>query len=751
MSESKVFRHYLLRNLIVLSIVVLGMLPFFFVTHKTIQRSAIKQSISKIESGMTGLKNNLDKMYIISTIIRDNQYLNELRQIKGEIPQHKFLYQKYLRDQLRYIHHIYDYSPMLFVMFRNNNIFVSNSQVSYNFDDYYGVFFNVSGMDFEEFRKYIFSSEYNSYLVSEDLTYCGDKEIVQIQNAILYIMSLQSVEFISSPEAAVIFILEEDVLLKTLLTDDCIEKGFIRIMDNSNNIILNHGEDVDVLDSGIVGEKVKYKGSEYLIFTYTQPLSGLTATVGYPLELVNNELIDIVKVLILYAIIGLAFAFLLAMGFAFHWYQPVRRVLQILPKEEEKEIPKKAYNEYDYIRESFIRLISDKDEYQAKLLLVNAQKQAIMMENLFIRGIYTKDEQKELEKCFVKPLRFFCVCYMHIDVSEANKDREVASLYALELLKENYLNPFIHIHSTLNTELFLFQLESNDPEQLDNIRKAFNLVASLMAEDMETVCNVGISSIANNIENINICYYQARQTMQAYKSDHANSVEIYKYIKGQDGNFFNNEFINRLYNLVLCGDRDAISKEFNVTKSHCLKHYQQYEIYKPEIFYTIRHIIFCAYMELAFIPRQDIELPQYQQNATLKECFDLLERSIYDLCDRIEENRRSKNIELREKIIKYLENNFTRPELTAGIVCSEIGISEKYLYAFLKEQTGKTFAAYIEEQRINKAKECLTGTDWSNEKIAEVSGFGAINTFYRSFKKHTGMPPSVYRKNKIEM
>lgn len=178
-------------------------------------------------------------------------------------------------------------------------------------------------MDFEEFRKYIFSSEYNSYLVSEDLTYCGDKEIVQIQNAILYIMSLQSVEFISSPEAAVIFILEEDVLLKTLLTDDCIEKGFIRIMDNSNNIILNHGEDVDVLDSGIVGEKVKYKGSEYLIFTYTQPLSGLTATVG----------------------------------FAFHWYQPVRRVLQILPKEEEKEIPKKAYNEYDYIRESFIRLM----------------------------------------------------------------------------------------------------------------------------------------------------------------------------------------------------------------------------------------------------------------------------------------------------------------------------------------------------------------------------------------------------------
>ena len=154
-------------------------------------------------------------------------------------------------------------------------------------------------------------------------------------------MSLQSVEFISSPEAAVIFILEEDVLLKTLLTDDCIEKGFIRIMDNSNNIILNHGEDVDVLDSGIVGEKVKYKGSEYLIFTYTQPLSGLTATVGYPLELVNNELIDIVKVLILYAIIGLAFLFFWQWDLPSTGITPVRRVLQILPKERKRKYPKR--------------------------------------------------------------------------------------------------------------------------------------------------------------------------------------------------------------------------------------------------------------------------------------------------------------------------------------------------------------------------------------------------------------------------
>ena len=32
-------------------------------------------------------------------------------------------------------------------------------------------------------------------------------------------------------------------------------------------------------------------------------------------------------------------------------------------------------------------------------------------------------------------------------------------------------------------------------------------------------------------------------------------------------------------------------------------------------------------------------------------------------------------------------------------------------------------------------------------KIAELTGFGAVNTFYRNFNKQTGVTPKVYKEN----
>ena len=74
-----------------------------------------------------------------------------------------------------------------------------------------------------------------------------------------------------------------------------------------------------------------------------------------------------------------------------------------------------------------------------------------------------------------------------------------------------------------------------------------------------------------------------------------------------------------------------------------------------------------------------------------------------------------------------------------------MGISEKYLFHFLKEQTGETFANYLINIRIEHAKLYLKDSSLSNEKIAELTGFGSVNTFYRNFKAQTGISPKLYQ------
>ena len=75
-------------------------------------------------------------------------------------------------------------------------------------------------------------------------------------------------------------------------------------------------------------------------------------------------------------------------------------------------------------------------------------------------------------------------------------------------------------------------------------------------------------------------------------------------------------------------------------------------------------------------------------------------------------------------------------------------IPEGYLTRFFKKQTGKSFPSYLLWVRIEKAKEYLRTTDYTNNEIAALTGFSSANTFYRNFQKLTGITPANY-KNEI--
>lgn len=102
---------------------------------------------------------------------------------------------------------------------------------------------------------------------------------------------------------------------------------------------------------------------------------------------------------------------------------------------------------------------------------------------------------------------------------------------------------------------------------------------------------------------------------------------------------------------------------------------------------------------------------------------------------------------MKARILEILEMEYHDPNLSAYTVSQKIGISEKYLYQFWKAQTGETFVASLFRIRIEKAQEYLVQTDYSNAKIAELTGFSSVNTFYRNFQKQTGISPKKYQEN----
>lgn len=93
---------------------------------------------------------------------------------------------------------------------------------------------------------------------------------------------------------------------------------------------------------------------------------------------------------------------------------------------------------------------------------------------------------------------------------------------------------------------------------------------------------------------------------------------------------------------------------------------------------------------------------------------------------------------------KYIEEHYEEC-LTVSEISRELGVSLSYLSRIFKKATGNTIINYINEKKIEKAKEYLKYTDMKVYEIAEKLGFENTTYFSSFFKKYTSVSPKDYK------
>jgi len=95
---------------------------------------------------------------------------------------------------------------------------------------------------------------------------------------------------------------------------------------------------------------------------------------------------------------------------------------------------------------------------------------------------------------------------------------------------------------------------------------------------------------------------------------------------------------------------------------------------------------------------------------------------------------------------------FHDPTLTLQKLAIHLGTNRQYLSNYINKEKNKTFYEYINDYRLEEAKDILD--NWGDnpqqslEDVASMSGFNSYSTFFRSFVKKYGETPSKYLKNK---
>ena len=81
-------------------------------------------------------------------------------------------------------------------------------------------------------------------------------------------------------------------------------------------------------------------------------------------------------------------------------------------------------------------------------------------------------------------------------------------------------------------------------------------------------------------------------------------------------------------------------------------------------------------------------------------------------------------------------------------MAKELNVPKHILSQYMNDRLNKSFSTFINELRVEKAKEFLrTKTNLTIESIGYESGFNSKSTFFTAFKKFTEQTPSEYQKN----
>ena len=98
-------------------------------------------------------------------------------------------------------------------------------------------------------------------------------------------------------------------------------------------------------------------------------------------------------------------------------------------------------------------------------------------------------------------------------------------------------------------------------------------------------------------------------------------------------------------------------------------------------------------------------------------------------------------------VCDYIAGHY-QENISLGAIAEHMGYSSKYMSKLFKESMNWNLSDYINYVRIEKAKELLSETAETMERIQEMVGIPSRTTFLRVFKKFEGITPGQYRKLK---
>lgn len=94
--------------------------------------------------------------------------------------------------------------------------------------------------------------------------------------------------------------------------------------------------------------------------------------------------------------------------------------------------------------------------------------------------------------------------------------------------------------------------------------------------------------------------------------------------------------------------------------------------------------------------------------------------------------------------IEYIDSHLNE-HLTLAVLSEQIGLSAGHLSAIFKKEMNQTIGEYIQNMRIETAKNMLNYSEYTYSQISSALAFSSQSHFTKVFREKTGYTPREYR------
>ena len=102
------------------------------------------------------------------------------------------------------------------------------------------------------------------------------------------------------------------------------------------------------------------------------------------------------------------------------------------------------------------------------------------------------------------------------------------------------------------------------------------------------------------------------------------------------------------------------------------------------------------------------------------------------------------------RIVNYIETQDIKNCSTAKL-SDHLNISQGYFSQEFKKETGQTFREFMQKLLAYYESIIFEQLDLTAKQASVLLGYSELSSFSRSFKKRKGYPPSLQKKNKVEL